>query len=455
VCRWLRIVSVIVAASVSSATATAAPVAVTLCVDDTRNVRARAARELRRWPSHVRIALSADPDCRSGAGRPYVGWFERRGRRVYLAVRTSNGKTLRRALPRLSQCDGCLARLAAHGKLVELSVILQGLVLEHSLGLSSADPGARSGQRTPPDRAPGEHPPRQPPEAPETGGAERIQPPSLEQAEGAPPPGETPSTPEPSAAPPTETEQGHSETSTRPAASQPVPAAIAQPDATERRSPAGALPVQGHEVDEPGMQQVAAAMPESPRPSRTETSRPRAGPPVVRRRTRRSALRLRDFSVHTHVAGRWRSSDLWSLELGGSLGWRSLILRVGYQLPAEWSFGGRPVEATAIPMLAGWRPALWKRPGWRLRALAGVAVERIALRRLDLPDASWHRFWDVGVTVGATFVLDIGRGLQLGTAVEATWFPAGQEVEIQDGPTATFNQLGLQAVIQFSFGGAD
>ena len=94
------------------------------------------------------------------------------------------------------------------------------------------------------------------------------------------------------------------------------------------------------------------------------------------------------------------------------------------------------------------------RPRWRLRALAGVAVEQIALRRQDLPDASWHSFWDVGVTVGTTWVLSIGGGLHLGAAVEATWFPSSPEAQIPDGPTTRFNQLGLQAAFQVSYGGA-
>jgi hypothetical protein len=167
------------------------------------------------------------------------------------------------------------------------------------------------------------------------------------------------------------------------------------------------------------------------------------------RRTSFSSL-LGDLALRAHFAGQWRDADLWSLEVGGSLGWRSLFLRAGYQAPAEWDFQGRPVEVSAVPLLAGWRPTLWRRGRLRLGVLAALVVERLALQRTDLAHATTHSYWDTGMAAGLTMDMGLTRWLAVGIRLEGSWFPDGRDVVIPDGPSAALNRLGLQLALQLA-----
>jgi len=161
----------------------------------------------------------------------------------------------------------------------------------------------------------------------------------------------------------------------------------------------------------------------------------------------------RDLSARTELATRWRDAGLWSLEIGGTLGWRSLFVGAGYQPPAEWDFEGRPVEVTAVPLVVGWRPELWRRVRWRLRAQTALWVERVSFQRLDQPETSARGHWDVGVSGGLTLAWNPVSRLEAGARAALLWFPDGRQVTVVDGPSARFNRLALQLCVFVAFGG--
>jgi hypothetical protein len=183
-------------------------------------------------------------------------------------------------------------------------------------------------------------------------------------------------------------------------------------------------------------------------------SEPAPAPVVVRRASPwRWDTILKDLALEAVVGGRWRSGDLWALEVGGSLAWRSFFVRAGYQLPAQWSIANYPVQITSVPLAFGWRPRLWSWRSLRLRANAAVLVERFNVRRIDFDGAQDHSAWDAGVGAGLDLGLRWHRGPSVGVEVGGFWYPAARQIEIEHGPSARLTTLGVRLAATLAWEG--
>ncbi|MCA9668874.1 MAG: hypothetical protein KC503_24940 [Myxococcales bacterium] len=391
-----------------SSAATAHAFEVTLCSRSSAKTRQRARELLQRWIARIDVIAHTSARCRAQRRGASVAWLAQRRGQTYLAVRFADGVVLRRQLPWHVADGAALEGIVARGRIPQLTVMLQGLLVEHvvlaRLQQQKARRATRARASAPPHRPLSPHPVRATVTAaprstskPSAAGASRsavprasptpggpVEEPGLEHAVG-----RQTARPEARATPPTRSQQ-------RMSAKQP-----------KRTSPARGA--------EPSPRLQVATQPD-PAPG------------------------LRDLSIDASVAARWRDAGVWALQASGAVGWRSLFVGVGYQAPATWRFEGRPVEVAAIPLHAGWRPTLWHSKHWRLSALAALSLERLLLRRLDLPLATTRGHWDVGVGAGLRFVAAL-RGFEVGARAGLTWFPSGQRVEIPDGPSTKFNRL--------------
>jgi hypothetical protein len=445
----------LVAVLALSVDAAAAPARLTVCVDRPRDDR-DAARLLGRWLSSTRVVVVSRRRCRTAAGQ-YRGWFERREGRAELVLAGRSGAPSRRTIPWL-RGRMCLSWLAERGQLARFAVVLQGLIIERELDWLLADPPKKS-----------EKEPLQVEEVIRTARVKtasrsrklRRQAPRLL----------------------AETLSSLASADRRARRTQPVRSASARPvereaglgfvdppketGRPERRDPAprpttprpttpplpAERPSPRRATDEPGVASVGKGRGRK-RTERLQTIRSRRAAAMIRTTKRsRSAPDVRKqpassaargLRLEGHLGGRFRSGGLLSLEVGGRLGWRGLFVGAGYQPGAEWDLEGRPVEVRAVPLAAGWRPVVWRRRSWELRAEVALLVEHMMLRRLDLEEAGGHGHWDVGVAGGTALAYRAPRGVGAGIGVALCWFPAAQEIDIKDGPAARLSDIGVK-----------
>lgn len=350
-----------------------ADASVTLCDSGTGGAQRRwIGAELRRWVPGLRVKPAAAPSCkrRRPAAGGYVAWFARRRGRVVLVVRGHGGVSHARLVPWIRQPGAALAALRAEGRLPQLSVLIQGLLVEHRLGgLGGARVRKHRKKRRRPRR-------------------KRVAPAS-------------------------------------------APVVIVEAPASQPAEP----PV--------------PAEPYRPAPSKDGEL-----PPDLRDTfyARRPGGLLADLTARLDVTSRWREADVWSLEIGAKVGWRSLYLGAGYLVPAPWSFEGRLIEVWAVDLHAGWRPALWRGGGYTVRPFLGLVAEWVVLRRVDVRGATEHGYWDLGAVAGVGVTRRISRLLELGVGAAIIYFPAGNEVAVPGGPAARFNRFGVQFGLFTTFG---
>jgi hypothetical protein len=427
----------------------------TLCVDSPRAERA-GVELLRTLLPAMRLALVGRERCGSAVAG-YRGWFEQRGAGACFVL-VGRGARHSRCAPWLRSARRPLSSMEASGQLATFSVLLQALVAEHELSWLLDKPPTR--------RSPGG-------QVAARGGSKRGSRPARvgrTRARLATPPAR-PSKAEQPAAPLAVYEESAAKT----ASAAPGPTATELPGPVAR-SPASAAasPEHGSSTDEPGATwprhrepqharrsatlpvAAPAVRPAAPRPARVVLASPApvaggnaveqsTAPVIVRRASRwRWYAILKDMALEAVVGGRWRSGDLWALEVGGSLAWRSFFMRAGYQPAAQWSVGGRPVRVTSVPLAAGWRPRLWGWRNLRLRTNAAMLVERFNVRRTDLPQAQDHSAWDVGIGAGLDLGLRSDRGPSVGLEAGGFWYPAARQIEIDGGPSARLTTLGVR-----------
>jgi hypothetical protein len=395
----------------------------------------KAARLLERWIPSIRVEVVSGCDRCRPRDETYRGWFARTGNTVELRLVSRTGVLYRRTIGRAPG----LAQLAEQGELARFAVILQGVIVEHELGwLLEDSPRAPQGADTTvqsqlkrkirPRRtglldetlssltalAAGHRPPKQQPK-PETAVRNR-------------------------AAAPIGPALGFVG---NPQIAAPEPAqAIAADPLRQQTARTEVSTVRHPPNDEPGVGRPPNGT-DAPTRSATRSGVRLAAPvaKVVRREQGGSASHL---SIQSRLAARWRSGGLWSLEVGGRLGWRSLFLGAGYQLAATWSLEGRPVEVRAVPLEAGWRPELWRRRAWLLEAEIAMLLEHLMLRRADLAQATTHGHWDVGLAAGLMLAYRSTSGLGAGIGAEVCLFPAAKEIEIANGPSARLSVFGVR-----------
>jgi hypothetical protein len=160
---------------------------------------------------------------------------------------------------------------------------------------------------------------------------------------------------------------------------------------------------------------------------------------------------LGELTVGAHLTGRWRLSNLWSMEVGGDLRWRSLFFRGGYQPSVEWDLEGEPVSVGAFFLSLGWRPTVWARRPWRLVGQLALLAERSSVRRVGIDGAREHGFWDLGGAIGAGVALSLPAGLETGVSLESVVFPLGRVIEIPDGPSARLNGVDFRSTLFVSW----
>lgn len=403
-----------------------------VCVDDPAG-EALAARSLEGWLAEVRLELVSRRTCARGSnGRPTF-WFEAQRGRVYAVLAPRTGQRLRREVPWVVRAEAVLSQLHARGRLSELSVLLEALLAERGVAW-------RVGPKRPPPRA--AVPPAAEPDEP----AAAIRAPA---ARNARPLATRPSTARSMVSSPT-SPPPPAPSSTSPSVAPPAP----PPRVAARAavpSPAAAPP---RRAERPAAS-VASAVPPPPAVPSPPSVEDRGGPSLGLRRSAspRGSGWLDDLRLQAHLAGRYRSTALFTAELGGALRFRSLFVRAGYQLPAEWTLEGRPVQVTGVPLGAGWQPRLFRRGPVRFEALGAFLVEHLTVRRLDLAAAEAHSFVDLGLALGLAVTLRLPARLELGLHLEGSWFPAGRTVEVPAGPSAPLSRLAAQSVLTLAFGG--
>jgi hypothetical protein len=409
----------------ASNSAAASPTQLTLCVDSPRLERVGAELLQTSLPA-LRFVLASRAHCASAA-RGFRGWFEQRGAKACFVLARS-GVQRSRCLPWLPSAHRALARMEASGKLATFSVVLQALVAEHELSwLLESPPSGAPASRVAASRVA------------TTRAAPRRAFKVSTQARAPAPPVAPPTV----AAPPT-AEPAKVATVTRPAdepgASWPATASkpAAKPASTAAGVPGIPLPVRRAPVPR-------VAMVSTPEPARVEVER-RSEPTIARRAARvRWDQLVKDLALEAMVGGRWRSGDLWSLDVGGALVWRSFFVRAGYQPAAQWSLERRPVQVTVVPLSAGWRPRLWSRGAVWLRANVAALVERFTLRRTDVGSAQDHSAWDAGLAAGLDLGLRWERGMTVGLEAGGFYFPAAREISIgENGASARLTTLGVR-----------
>jgi hypothetical protein len=148
---------------------------------------------------------------------------------------------------------------------------------------------------------------------------------------------------------------------------------------------------------------------------------------------------LDELLVEAHVAERWRSGGLLATEVGGRLGWRGLFVGAGYQPPARWDQLGIPIEVSAIPLAAGWRPVVWSKWSLELQAEAALLVEQLSFRQ----GSDTYAAWEVGVGGGAMLGYRFSWGLGFGIGASLSWFPAAREIQAGD-QSSRLSHLGVK-----------
>jgi hypothetical protein len=426
--------------------------ALTICVDRPRSERA-SAEHLATWLPAVRLNVARrESCCRDG----FRGWFEAQDATVRFVL-ADRGAVHRRSIPWLRRANRPLSALAARGKLAAFSVLLQALIAEHQLAWLLENAPAAGARETPAPEQPSR---RDALEATLSALAGTVapRPPRRARACSSARAADLQNLPRLGAV------REERAVLTEPSSPKaPLALSAIQPQvlaAPTRPVPRASTPepARSTSLDEPGLTAFrgapvrAAPRPAPPTPvvERVSVERPL---PTARKRAPVDARALfRDLSIEAQLAGRWRSGDLWSLEVGGALAWRSIVLRAGYQPAAEWQLEGRPIEVTVVPLAAGWRPRLWSRRSLALRAEGALLVEWTRLRRLDLERADYHAHWDVGLSVGAGLALARGERLRVALDAVGFWFPAARTIEISHGPSTRLTTLGARLALTIGWG---
>lgn len=128
------------------------------------------------------------------------------------------------------------------------------------------------------------------------------------------------------------------------------------------------------------------------------------------------------------------------MELGGRVGWGRFYSIVAYQPPTDWTWSGRHAESDVMLLTCGWRPVRWRRRPWALDGGVGIGVERLTVRRLDVPDAATHSLFDLGVVAGAVLGRRLGVGpWSVALTGELRWVPTAHELVVPGGSTHRVN----------------
>ena len=436
------------------------PARLTLCLDSPRGERP-GAELLQAWLP-MPLALAGRGQCASSATR-YRGWFEQRGASACFVL-AGPGARRSRCMPWLRSARRPLSSLEASGQLATFSVVLQALVAEHELSWlldSPPAPPSNGGAR-------GEREDRPREQLVATLVAlekVRAEPPVARVGNGVYVPRATaPDQPVSTSLQRASELRGAGQGSV----AKWIAFASSTAPAGSPSLAAGSVTGRGHgpPTDEPGAAQPRPRPVPPERRTRvvqTTTVEPahlsarsieRSSPVTARRATRWGwEAIIKDLAIEAVVGGRWRSGDLWSVEVGGSLGWRSLFVRAGYQPASRWALQGRPIEVSSVPLAAGWRPRLWSRRSWRLRAGAALLVERFTLRRTDVPQSGDHSHWDVGMGAGLDLALRGDKGVSLAVEAGGFYFPGAREIEIQNGPSAKLTTLGARLAVVVAWEG--
>jgi len=446
------VLALVVLATLGGA-ASADPAGLALCVEEPQTERS-AGNRLNAWLPGIGVRLVPRGDC-AAAGSAFRGWFQG-WEQVELVLVNRAGVRRARRIPWLRRRRRALAALEDQGMLAVFSVLLHGLITEINLSWLLDDP-----PRLPagPDALPAEERVLAAAERPPRHERPGLLAASLTALRVVPP---SPPVPRRAA-----TDQRAAQIQQQPQTGRVTPVAEPRHDP---RPPTG-VPValaaparpRPRPIDEPGVGRSRPRRPPARRrapkkpprswvvvekESRRVPATPREGSSAVTKRVHWTVADLvHGFSLQAHLAGRWRDSDLFSWEVGGALSWRGLFFRAGYQPPAEWSLSGNPVEVTAVPLAAGWRPALWRRRRWMLRAETAALVERFNLRRLNLERAADHSHWDAGLALGLGLEARLTGDLWAGATLTGFWFPAAQEISIENGPSARLTRLGARAAL--------
>lgn len=146
------------------------------------------------------------------------------------------------------------------------------------------------------------------------------------------------------------------------------------------------------------------------------------------------------------LAARFRSPDFFAGEVALTASWGPLFAQGGFQLPAPWRIGGRPLQVAALTVGAGVQHPV-ELPSGELRLRAGVVAEAVEVRRLDLPWAEDHHHLDLGGGLGAEWRVRV-FGSWVGLYLEGGGMPTARTIRLPEGAFAplgrSWARLGLR-----------
>ncbi|MBI5545248.1 MAG: hypothetical protein HY901_15265 [Deltaproteobacteria bacterium] len=381
---------------------------IVFCVEPRASEKS-AADQLGRLLRTASVELRAPAECLPGSSRAFLARFTLRDGRVALSVAPPRNPILEREVPWLRGTVSALATLRAAGHLDRFSVLVEGLLAEYrarcaiedaALASAAAAKSEPSSQAMSPSAAPPQlrhtrffSPSALPPTLPT---------PDLELRDAPPPEDPKPLVPV----------QMPAEPSPEPTAPPPPPlppAALEEPTPTIAQEPASV-------------------------PTAANSSMPRDW--------------SRPLEIVAHGAWRWRSGSVAGWEVGGALAWQQLYVSAGYTFPLRWSLGPSPIDVRAVTVAAGWRPTLWRAADAELRLSLAAMVDRLELRRLDVPGAAAHDQWDAGPALGAEVSYLFLGAVRVSLAVDGAWLPTGHLVEIPGGASGTLNKFSVGGTLR-------
>ena len=425
------------------------PVTLRLCLADLPAERA-AVSLLARFLSTAKLEAVGATACGRGRAPELVGRFEDRRGQLVFVVRARSGGTLERPVPWIAPGRAALAALSEADRISEFSILVDGLLAEYR-----SDPPAREAPPLQVHATARPSSPRPPPPAPEPAASPAARPPlpalpALPGASAAVVPdtsaADTAVPVVPAAAGVPRTSAAALPPAAVPPAAVPDTSAAAVPDTSAAAVPdtsAAVVPaavVPDTSAADTSAATLAAVVPDAPAQPAPAAAVAGARPSPGR------AAAGGEVSVAGWVGWTWRAPGPAAPYAGASLAWRWLFVRAGGEPEAAWSLAGRPVALSALVAEAGARVPLVGRGRFRLDGVATLLVERIVLRRQDVPDAAAHGYFEAGAALGGLAVFAPRPWLRLAMGVDAGFRPTRRQIDVPDGPSATLDTWSLRGI---------